>query len=281
MQLPPATPRVRWPRLVGGAFIATGILGVLLSFAGMIFTARASAAAQRAINHELAALDRALSATADGLTIADAALTDAGRTLDTLSGTLGDVTRAISETQPTIGRLQDLTATELPQSITSTREALDSAQETARLADRVLGALGFIGLDYSPEVPLNVAIGRVSTSLEALPAELTTVSAGLGTTETNLRDVTADLEEVAVGIEAITVSVGRSTDVLEQYQEIVGELRGEVAAVAEAAPRWIAWTRWSIFALFVWMALAQVGLFTQGWELFGRAELEEELEDDD
>lgn len=272
-------PRVHWPRLVGGALIAAGVLGILLSLAGMIGVARAYGAAQAALAHELGVLDRALATTADGLTVADTALGDAERTLGTLSATVGGVTVAISETQATLGALEDLTGTTLPEAIGSTRQALASAQETARVADGVLGALSFVGLSYNPEVPLNVAIGRVSASLEGVPSELTKVSTGLITAETSLADLTANLEEASAGIEAISASVDESAGVLEQYQAIVGELRGEVAAVAAAAPTWITWTSVAAFALMVWLALAQVGLLAQGWELLGRAEVEEADED--
>lgn len=265
-------PRIRRPRLLGGVLIATGLLGILLSFAGMVFTARAGIAAQQALSRQLTTLDRALTATAEGLTIADTALTDAERTLGALSDTIGEATQAISETAPTLDTLQDLTGTSLPASITSTREALDSARETARVADRVLGALSFLGLDYNPEVPLNVAIGRVSDSLAPVPAELANVSAGLTTAETSLAQVTANLQDVGEGIDAIAVSVRESAGVVEQYQEVVDDLRGEVAAVAEAAPGWIGWLRWGSFTLLVWMALANIGLLAQGWELAGRGQ---------
>lgn len=263
-------PRIRWPRVVGGALIATGLLGILLSLAGIIFTGRAGDAAQAALARELATLDRALAATAEGLVIADDALTNTAGTLGSLSTTIGGATRAISETGPTIDTLQDLTATTLPESITSTRQALDSARETARVADQVLGALSFLGLNYNPEVPLATAIGRVSDSLSPVPGDLQEVAAGLGTAEASLTALTADLAEVQAGIDEIGASVSQATGVVEQYQAIVVELRAEVAAVAEDGPGWISWVRWGTFTLLVWLALAQIGLLAQGWELIGR-----------
>jgi hypothetical protein len=276
MELSHRYPRVVRPRLVGGALIAAGLLGILLSFAGMVFVAVAGGAAQRALTRELTTLDRALAATGEGLTIAETTLNDAERTLDSLGAAISDATRAISDTGPALDSLRGLTGTTLPQAIGSTRQALGSAQETARVADRVLGALSFLGLDYSPEVPLNVAIGRVSESLAPLPADLANVSNGLDAADANLAELTASLGEVGAGVEGIREGVGDALGVVDQYQEIVGDLRGEVAGVAETAPGWIGWARLWSFLFLSAIALGQIGLLAQGWELLGRAEAEGE-----
>lgn len=263
-------PSIRWPRLVGSALIATALLGIVLSLAGMLLVGRAGATAQGALARQLMTLDRALVATAEGLTIVDAALIDAGDTLEALSSTVREAGRAIEGTEPTLDTLEQLTVATLPESIESTRQALASAQATARVADGVLSTLSIFGVNYNPEVPLNVAIERVADSLAPVPEALTELGSGLGETRENLRRVTADLAEVSAGLDAIKVSLDESQGVVEQYQQIVGDLRGEVVAVAEAGPGWIRVATWGVFLLLAWMALAQIGLLAQGWEMMGR-----------
>lgn len=268
---PPAGPKIEWPRVLGITLISTGILGLVISIAGLIFVAIAGSAASGALSRELNTLDRALAATNDGLVVADSSLAEARTTLSSLSTTLEGATRAISDTQPTLAALEDLTGEGLPETIGSTRQALASAEEAARSAEGVLRGLNFFGLNYSPEVPLDVAIGEVSDSLGALNPSLAEVSLGLGTAGENLAIVADDLAEVAAGLDAIASSMGEATAVIEQYQSVVGDLRGELEAVREAAPGWITAARVGLSLLLIWLGFAQVGPLTQGWALVQRA----------
>jgi methyl-accepting chemotaxis protein len=237
------------PRVIGMTLIATGVLGLLISLTGLVFIG---------------------TATDDGLDVAAAALSDTERTLSSLSVTIADATVAISETQPSLAALQRLTGEQLPQTIGETRQALDSAGETARVVDGVLSALSFLGVNYNPEVPLDVALARVSESLAEVPNDLVEVSRGVERASANLDDLVADLGEVADGLDAIARSVDEASGVVEQYKTVVGDLRGEVAAVQEAAPGWITAVQWGLFLLLAWLALAQIGLLTQGWEILER-----------
>jgi len=267
MRTSSSSPRLRWPRLVGGTLIATALLGVLISLAGMIVVAQAGATAQQALIRELMTLDRALVATGEGLTIAGGALTDVEGTLGSLSATLVSATQAISETQPTLATIGDLTGTSLPQTIRETQVALASAQTAAVSAEDVLSSLRFLGVRYSPEVPLAEAIGGVGASLADIPGDLAEVAAGLDDASANLEQLTGNLAQVATGIDAIAGSVDQATGVVEQYQEIVGDLRTEVASIGEALPGWINIARWGLWLALVWMALAQIGLLAQGWAM--------------
>lgn len=256
---------------MGATLIGIGIFGLIISLAGLIFVAIAGSAASGALNRELNTLDRALAATSEGLSVADSSLAEARSTLSSLSTTLDSATRAITDTQPTIVALEELTGTGLPNTLNSTQQALGSAQAAARSAEGVLRGLNFFGLSYSPEVPLDVAIGEVSDSLGALGPPLAEVSTGLGTAGTNLSTVAGDLAEVAVGLDALASSVGEATGVIEQYQSVVGDLRGELEAVRAAAPGWITAVRVGLSLLLLWLGLAQIVPLTQGWALLERA----------
>ncbi|NTU78093.1 MAG: hypothetical protein HGA45_01610 [Chloroflexales bacterium] len=257
-------------RWIGVTLIGTGILGLLLSLASMTFVMIAGATAEGALIRELDTFDKALAATSDGLTVADRALADTHSTLAALSATLNNATITITETQPMIGALQDLTGEGLPETIASTHQALTSAQETAQIIDGVLGSIPFVGSRYSPEVPLNVAIGQVADSLTELPTSLEEVSAGLGKASDNIGTIATNVGEVSAGIAAIAQSVSEAAVVVEQYEVVVGDLRGEVAAVRAAAPGWITMVRLGLTVLLIWLGLAQISLLFQGWELLGR-----------
>lgn len=263
-------PRFDRPRVLGMTLIATGVLGLLISLGGLVFIGTTANTARRALARELTTLDEALVATDEGLIIAATALDETNRTLGSLSATLADATVAISDTQPSLAALQRLTGEQLPQTIDETRLALDSAGATAQVIDGVLNALSFLGVSYNPEVPLDIALGRVSESLADVPGDLIEVSEGMETASGNLEELVVNLGEVANGLDAIAGSVDDASGVVRQYQGVVDDLQAEVTAVREAAPGWISAVQWGLFLLLVWLALAQLALFTQGWELLRR-----------
>lgn len=267
---PSSGSQITWNRVLGTTLIGAGVLGLLISLAGLIFVTVASTTARAALARELNTLDRSLTAASEGLAIADSTLAEARTTLSSVSTTLINATQAITATQPTIASLQELTGTGLPQTINSTRQALASAQETARIVDGVLSTIAIFGVSYNPEVPLNVTIGEVSDSLAALPPTFEEVSTGLSTASTNLDTIAGDLARIAESLDTIAESMGEATAVIDQYQTIVADLQAEVAAVRGAAPGWITAVSLGLMLLLIWLALAQVGLLWQGRELIRR-----------
>jgi hypothetical protein len=69
----------------------------------------------------------------------------------------------------------------------------------------------------------------------------------------------------------IGASMADAESVLAKYQEIVGELRGEVAKVRRDLPGWLSALRLGISLVLLWLGIAQIGLLTQGWELIQRS----------
>lgn len=254
-------------RLVGFTLIATGILGLLISLAGMFLVGYAGATAQAALKRQVDVVDNALAATSDGLIVAEGALVEAERTLGNLSSAVGNTSRALSDTQPSLEALQALTDVSLPETIVSTQLALDGAAETAAIIDAVLSTLSVFGVRYNPDVPLNVAIEQVSQSLADVPPALNEVAAGLDTAGNNLATIADDLNAVETGLQTIASDLREATGVIEQYQGVVTDLQEEAAKVGTTVPGWISATRWGLTLLLIWLGLAQIGLLAQGWEL--------------
>ncbi|NWF80391.1 MAG: hypothetical protein HXY37_10140 [Chloroflexi bacterium] len=259
-------------RLLGMTLIATAVLGLVISLVGLVVVGYAGARAQAALQRQVTVGDNALAATSDGLAIAETSLGAARRTVSNLSSVVGNVSQAVSDTEPGLVALQDLLGKQLPETIASTQVALDGAAETAAIVDGVLGALSLFGVRYDPEVPLNVAIDRVSRSLAAVPPSLDTVAAGLGTTTTQLGTIASDLVEVEQGLQAIAADLSDAARVIDQYQAVVSDLQAELATLRTTAPGWIRVARWGGTVLLVWLGLAQLGLLTQGWQLLAQGQ---------
>jgi chromosome segregation ATPase len=257
-------------RWIGTILIGTGLLGGLISLTGLFLVAVISTSAETALLRELDTLDEALIATNNSLWLAKESITEARATLTALSATVGNVNQAITDTQPAISTLQDIADTRIPHTIDSTQQALASAQEAAMVADGVLEAIAVLGVRYDPDVPLHVAIERISASLSELPASLDEVSVGLRSTSRNIDTVATDLTTVAVEIDAINENVGEAERVVVQFQAIVRDLRDTVSETREEIPTWILSIRLATILLLIWLGLSQIGLLVQGWQLLGR-----------
>lgn len=255
---------------LGLLLIVGGLLGLALVLAGLAAVALGLGRVEQAVAARLDLADRALTTTGEGLAVASVALADADATLASLSATIGGATQAISDTLPTLEGVGALAGDELPATIRSTQTALRSAQTTARVIDQVLGAISGFGLisaaTYNPQVPLSTAIGEVSASLNDLPPSLSTVGDGIARSAVSLGEVNGDLAGAAASIAEIGASVRAAAGVVAQYRQLVGELQAEVRGLQAALPGWVGALRIALLLGLAWMALAQIGLITQGWE---------------
>jgi methyl-accepting chemotaxis protein len=262
-------------RTAGVTLIAAGVAGVLFSVIALVVVSRLLSNVQAAADRRIIQLDRALAATGDGLVVAHDSLGRAEATMRSLHTTIDDASQAITDTLPALDRVGALVGEDLPTTITSTRSALASAQETARVADSLLGTISqfqLIGAElYDPKVPLNVAIEQVADSLNSLPESLASVQGDLRQTAGNLGKVNAQLGSVAGNMGDIGTSMADADSVITKYQGIVGELRGQVEDVRRKLPGWLSAIRLGISLMLVWLGIAQIGLLTQGWELVQRS----------
>ena len=263
-------PRSLFSQLLGLIIVATAGLGIVLSVAGLIATITLGARVEVALMRELERLDLALTTSSEGLRLAGSALGDTKQTLSSLSETFVSVSGTISETQPIINTVAELTRQDLPATIVATRDALSSAQETAVAIDRLLSALNLFGLSYNPALPLSETIANVSTSLEEVPGSLEQVAQGLIQSNRNLATVANDLDAVTRSLEAIAARVGELQSVVDRYGSLVGSLQSEVAALRTTLPGWLLLVRLGVSLLFLWFSLAQFVLLIYGWEWLGR-----------
>jgi methyl-accepting chemotaxis protein len=258
----------------GMALIIAGILGLVLSIGGLIVLPRLERQVEAVVAKQLEVLDRALAATADGLTTAETSLVQAAEAVDALEGIVVDVGQAISDTAPVIEVAAELLGEQLPSTIEDTQEALTSVATSAQLVDDILGvisAIPLLGADrYSPDVPLHQGFQDVSDGLNGIPELLLTAGEGLSAGTESLQDVEKGFAAIGQSISETTTSLESARTVLQDYQKIVDDLQGTLSSVRESLPGWLRTLRWGLTLMLIWLGVAQIGLITQGWELMGR-----------
>jgi len=259
----------------GLALIMAGILGLVLSIGGLIVLPRLERQVETVAVQQIEVLDRALAATLDGLITAKTSLAQAAEAVDTLEGIMADVGEAIDDTAPVIQVTAELLNEQLPSTIKATQEALTSVATSAKLVDDMLGmisAIPLLGADrYSPDVPLSQGFQDVSDGLDGVPELFLTAGEGLSGGIGNLQDVEQGFAAMGKTIGETTTSLDSAQTVLEDYEQVVGDLQGTLSYVEESLPGWLRVIRWSLTLVLIWLGVAQLGLITQGWELLRRS----------
>lgn len=258
----------------GIALIIAGVVGLVLSVGGLIVLPRLERQVEAVAVEQLEIVERALATTLDGLITAETSLVQAAEAIDTLEGIMVDVGYAINDTVPIIDTAAELLGEQLPTTIEATQETLTSVATSAQLVDDILGVISvvpFLGLErYSPDVSLYQGFKDVSDGLDGIPELLITAQEGLSAGTDSLQDVEKGFAAMAQSIGETGTSLESAQSVLNDYQQIVGDLDSTLSSVRESLPGWLRTLRWGLTLVLIWLGVAQIGLITQGWELLGR-----------
>jgi hypothetical protein len=263
-------------RLIGYILIVGAILGLILSIAGLITVPTVE---QQATDRALAGLDlldRALLATAEGLSIADEALQDASDIAASLQTTTLGASQAVSDTIPLVNSVAALAGKDLPNSITAAQQALGAAESSAKVIDDTLSVLATLarlgGVEYQPSVPLHTSIAQVSDSLDSFSTSFSGMENGLITSAENLAHIESDITKMADSIGQIDANLTSTQSLIGQYQDVVADLQAESATIRERLPKWLQLLKWGAWLTLIWLAIAQLGLLSQGLEMIRRSQ---------
>jgi methyl-accepting chemotaxis protein len=258
-------------RLAGIALIIASVAGLIFSVAGIYAIWKYKDTANEKLSNSVSLLATTLEATSAGLAVADESLTQATTNVTSLGITLQTTGQAIKDSSPLVDTIQTLVAEDLPVTISATQSALDSAKSSARLIESTLKIITSIPLlpleDYNPPIPLETALGNVSTSLETLPDSLESMEESLNTSQDNLVLIQAEFNTMARQVEEINISLTDAREVISEYQHVVTTLDQQIAALEENLPRWIGTLAWFFTFALIWLSLTQLGLLAQGIEM--------------
>jgi hypothetical protein len=262
-------------RIIGIALIVAAIAGLIFSVVGIIVVARTAEQVETALMQQLELVDGALTATGQGLAVAEASLAQATRAAASLEGIVGGVGQAVEGTAPMVDSVAVLLGEQLPATFETTQRTLSSLATTAQTIDDFLAlvtSIPFLGLErYEPEQPLAQGVIDVAASLDGIPQSLGEAQQGLNTASGSLQELQADVGTMGDSIAEIATSLENAQTVLVQYQGIIADLDVMVTSAQAGLPQWLHWLRLGLSLLLVWLGIAQIGLMTQGWELISRS----------
>ena len=254
--------------LSGLLLILAAIVGLFFSVFGIVSVNRYKPILTESLIENLDVINATLEATADGLTATQSSLEAAVIAMGSLQNTVSTTAATIQSSEPMLDTLVQLMDEELPNTIRATQSSLLTAQESAKVIDSVLNAVSLLpGISYNPQTPLHEALGEVSNSVDDLPDSFGNMKDSLEDARHDLQIIQVDLILMADTIRQIEVSLAESESILEQYQATVDSIQSQISKLQANLPNFLDNAAIAVYIFLGWMALAQIGLFTQGWEL--------------
>jgi len=261
-------------RFLGIILILTAIGGLLFSILGISGVWRIKPTLTTALVNSIELTMDTLDATSSGLAVIETTLSGAVVSMQGLQDTLFTTAEALKSTEPMLNSVVEMMDNDLPSTIAATRTSLETAQESAKIIDSVLEALSiFPFVTYEPEKPLHESLDDISNRLGEFPASFENISESLDASRDQLQILQADLSVMSEAVNQIETGLDDSEQVLAQYNKSIKIAEGKLADLEEQIPMFVDGAVWIVTLFLLWMAFAQIGLFTQGVDLIRKEEV--------
>jgi methyl-accepting chemotaxis protein len=263
--------RIALARLAGLLLILTALTGIILMAGGLYWTLVMLPDTYEDLHNNVRVLNEALATTSEGLVLAEQSLEMSISSTVTLEDTIIATGRSIRDTTPMLETMVLLSRDDLPNAVSSAQLSIDAAQDSAEIIDNVLSfitGLPFVPRDlYNPPVPLHVALGQVSESLENIPESLETIEASLTTTGLNLIEIEDDIYLIAADVNEINTSMVEARGIIYNYQVLIGDLQTRTDDLEAGLPESFDILTLFLTVVFVWAGLSQIGLLFLGFSI--------------
>ena len=272
-------------RILGICLMIFSVLGLVISLAGLVAVFVVGNQAARSAYEALTPTLDALQTTSQSLDVVHSSLGEAQDAFGTMQTVMQSTDEGLQNTEALIGSLSSALTGDLRRAIANSQRALTAGAEGAAVIEEVLYGFnvisGLTGVTYDPEMSLTDSFGLISESLDTVPQTLDEVDENLTAIEENLGGVqtgVADLTDTFDESEEILVAAQTS---VEDYNNLVRELHHGISSLQQNLPNWIRMATYTLYFLLAWLAISQVGLLWQGWEMFSYspAHVEDRLEE--
>lgn len=258
-------------RILGICLMICSMLGLVVSLLGLPTVSRASQRITKGGDEALTLALTTLDTTGQSLTLMHDGLVEAQNALGAAQTVTEGLDDGLQNTETMIGSLSDALGNDLPQVILNTQDALDAAGQGVAVIEDVLYGLNTVslltGMTYEPDVSLAESFANISQSLDSVPQTLAEVDESLSATQENMSGMQTgftDLTETLDESQAILIEAQAN---INDYSTLVQELGLKIGALQENLPDWARTATWALYFLLIWLAISQIGLLWQGWEM--------------
>ena len=258
-------------RVLGISLMAFSALGLLISLLGLLLVCRFSGQVAASAGEALEVAVAALTSTKQNLDLAHRGLEEAQVALGVTETFVEEAGSGMENTSAMIDSLSDLLVSDLPKVIRESQRSLSAAEEGAAVIENVLYGLNTISaltrVTYDPDVSLTESFAAMNDSLATLPETFANLDESLKAAQENLDDLqTASLEVSGPLAESEAVLAEAQTS-LEDYSKPIDHLTLSVSDPQKNLPNLMRIIIFSLYFLLIWLAVSQIGLLWQGWEM--------------
>jgi hypothetical protein len=258
-------------RVLGISLMIFPMLGLVISLLGLVAVFRFSGPVASSAEQALQVTIVALTSGQQNLDLAHRALGEAGAALDATETFVEEASGGLENSSALMGSLSDMLVGDLGEVIEESQHSLAAAEEAAAVIEDLLYGLnvisGLTGLTYDPDVSLTESFAGMNDSLASLPQTLAELDDSLTDAQGNLDDSQASVVELAGPLNESQAVLTEAQASLEEYSSLITELIQQVQDIQQSLPRWTSTVVFSLYFLLIWLAITQVGLLWQGWEM--------------
>lgn len=279
-------------KISGLVLLIIGLLGVLLSIGGIVYSGQAVDAVLDILNDTLGLTGDSLVAVEDTLTLARSTIGDVNVSLVTVGTTADSLAKTIADTQPLLDEVAQITGEDAPNSIESVQNAIPAVAEVAGVIDDTLltlnnfkieeDILGFelnydLGVNYAPTVPFDETVTGLGTSLDGFPDRLRELEPSLTAANENLGLVSENIYAVSADLAVINGRVAEVDPLLGDYIVIVQDINNAIVTTQNTMLAQAGNAKLALQLIFAWLGFLQFSLLYLGWDLITRTVLDEEM----
>jgi hypothetical protein len=272
-------------RLLGILVMIAGILGLVLSLAGLITIWVFKPQLNSSISATITTLDNSITTSKDVMDITNEALGATVTSVDALSVMLGTTATTVENTKPVFTDLNAVVGDTLPQTMEDATTSLQAAQEAAQVLEasmksfenfqllassNPLLAMMFVKPEktVTPEKPLAESLGDLAKNLEDLPQTFDDMSANLDKADDNLDTIQTSLSTMSDSVALISKSLGEYQSMIGESKSSMDNLQSMLTNTKNNLPNVLNIATAVLTLFFLWLLAVQVVILSQGLELF-------------
>ncbi len=259
-------------RVLGICLMVFSTLGLVISLLGLVAVFKFSGPVASSADQALQLTVAALTSGQENLDLAHSALVGEARTaLEATQAFVEGAGGGLGNSSAVMGSLSDMLVGDLGQVVVETQQSLAAAEEAAAVIEELLYGLnvisGLTGLTYDPDVSLTESFARMNDSLDPVPRTLAELDQSLTAARQDLDDSQASVVELAGPLRESETVLLEAQASLEEYSGLIAQLIREVEELQQSLPPWTRAVVFSLYFLLIWLAITQIGLLWQGWEM--------------
>lgn len=180
----------------GRVLMVAGVVGLIGSLIAGVVGWFVVARAQETVAASVVPVTRVVGNLSETIEASQVIVERTTETVESIENATRSTVRTLRSVGEVLGETASIAEVEVVDSLESAVDALPGLISTGRIIDRTMRALSFVGVDYDPDLPLDVALAELQSSLAPLPNQVRRQVELLEEVQLNLDEIADDAREL-------------------------------------------------------------------------------------